>query len=80
MELIKHWPVYILVFLQLPQQIPAIMNLVTPLNIYKSRTETLTLKPVQRISGKENVRELKNGVFWDVTPCGSFKNQRFGET
>jgi hypothetical protein len=22
----------------------------------------------------------KNGVFWDVTPCGSCKNQRFGET
>jgi hypothetical protein len=23
---------------------------------------------------------LKNGVFWDVTPCGSFKNRRFGGT
>jgi hypothetical protein len=23
---------------------------------------------------------LKNGVFWDVTPCGSCKNQRFGGT
>jgi hypothetical protein len=22
--------------------------------------------------------ELKNGVFWDVTPCGSCKNRRFG--
>jgi hypothetical protein len=21
---------------------------------------------------------LKNGVFWDVTPCGSYKNRRFG--
>jgi hypothetical protein len=21
---------------------------------------------------------LKNGVFWDVTPCGSRKNRRFG--
>jgi hypothetical protein len=21
---------------------------------------------------------LKNGVFWDVTPCGSCKNRRFG--
>jgi hypothetical protein len=21
---------------------------------------------------------MKNAVFWDVTPCGSFKNQRFG--
>jgi hypothetical protein len=23
---------------------------------------------------------LKNGVFWDVTPCGFCKNQRFGVT
>jgi hypothetical protein len=23
---------------------------------------------------------MKNGVFWDVTPCGSCKNRRFGET
>jgi hypothetical protein len=23
---------------------------------------------------------LKNGVFWDVTPCGSCKNRRFGGT
>jgi hypothetical protein len=23
---------------------------------------------------------MKNGVFWDVTPCGSYKNQRFGGT
>jgi hypothetical protein len=22
--------------------------------------------------------ERKNGVFWDVTPCGSCKNRRFG--
>jgi hypothetical protein len=24
--------------------------------------------------------ELKNGVFWDVMPCGSCKNRRFGGT
>jgi hypothetical protein len=23
---------------------------------------------------------MKNAVFWDVTPCGSCKNLRFGET
>jgi hypothetical protein len=23
---------------------------------------------------------MKNAVFWDVAPCGSCKNQRFGET
>jgi hypothetical protein len=26
------------------------------------------------------MRTLKNGVFWDVTPCGSSKNPRFGGT
>jgi hypothetical protein len=25
-------------------------------------------------------RVLRNGVFWDVTPCGSCKNRRFGGT
>jgi hypothetical protein len=25
-------------------------------------------------------RDVKNGVFWDVMPCGSCKNQRFGGT
>jgi hypothetical protein len=23
---------------------------------------------------------MKNGVFWDITPCGSSKNRRFGGT
>jgi hypothetical protein len=23
---------------------------------------------------------MKNGVFWDVTPCGSYKNRRLGGT
>jgi hypothetical protein len=23
---------------------------------------------------------MKNGVFWDLTPCGSSKNRRFGGT
>jgi hypothetical protein len=23
---------------------------------------------------------MKNGIFWDVTPCGSCKNRRFGGT
>jgi hypothetical protein len=23
---------------------------------------------------------VKNGVFWDVTRCGSYKNRRFGGT
>jgi hypothetical protein len=25
-------------------------------------------------------RVLKNAVFWDVTPCGSCRNRRFGGT
>jgi hypothetical protein len=25
-------------------------------------------------------RTMKNGVFWDVMPCGSCKNRRFGGT
>jgi hypothetical protein len=27
-----------------------------------------------------NYGPLKNGVFWDVTPCGFCKNRRFGGT
>jgi hypothetical protein len=27
-----------------------------------------------------NVAVVKIGVFWDVTPCGSCKNRRFGGT
>jgi hypothetical protein len=23
---------------------------------------------------------MKNDIFWDVTPCGSYKNRRFGGT
>jgi hypothetical protein len=22
---------------------------------------------------------MKNAIFWDITPCGSYKNKRFGE-
>jgi hypothetical protein len=31
---------------------------------------------------EEEVKPIvrKNGVFWDVTPCGSCKNRRFGGT
>jgi hypothetical protein len=30
--------------------------------------------------GKSKFVAVKNGVFWDVTPCGSCKNRRFGGT
>jgi hypothetical protein len=33
-----------------------------------------------KIPLKTNKTNQKNGVFWDVTPCGSCKNQRFGGT
>jgi hypothetical protein len=29
---------------------------------------------------EEHKLRVKNGVFWDVTPCGSCKNRRFGGT
>jgi hypothetical protein len=39
------------------------------------------------VKGSNNVRfevftaaTMKNGVFWDVTPCGSCKNRRLGGT
>jgi hypothetical protein len=28
----------------------------------------------------EHMLVMKNGVFWDVTPCDSCKNRRFGGT
>jgi hypothetical protein len=31
-------------------------------------------------SSDERTVPLKNGVVWDVTPCGSCKNRRFGGT
>jgi hypothetical protein len=35
----------------------------------------------QSISGVTELGlSMKNGVFWDVTPCGSCKNRRFGGT
>jgi hypothetical protein len=29
--------------------------------------------------GKRKEEDKKNGVIWDVTPCGSCKNRHFGE-
>jgi hypothetical protein len=37
-------------------------------------------KGARNKAGEHAVVELKNGVFWDVTPCGSCKNGRFGRT
>jgi ethanolamine utilization microcompartment shell protein EutL len=34
----------------------------------------------RKINETINKLRVKNGVFWDVTPCGSCKSRRFGET
>jgi hypothetical protein len=40
--------------------------------------------PISLLSRKYLTRAgpltMQNGVFWDVTPCGSCKNRRFGGT
>jgi hypothetical protein len=45
-------------------------------------TESANTKPnsVAQISKFEDRNFIKNGVFWDVTPCGSCKKRRFGGT
>jgi hypothetical protein len=35
---------------------------------------------VTRIGELGTTLAVQNGVFWDVTPCGSCKNRRFGAT
>jgi hypothetical protein len=51
------------------------------------RPHLLCIHVVQGITNASRVRfeafttvNMKNGVFWDVTPCGSCKNRRFGGT
>jgi hypothetical protein len=36
--------------------------------------------PVSSEILKQLLQSRKNAVFWDVTPCGSCKNRRFGGT
>jgi hypothetical protein len=35
---------------------------------------------IEKLKLNQKPREIKNGVFWVVTPCGSGKNRRFGGT
>jgi hypothetical protein len=35
-------------------------------------------KELNEAEGKEEASNMKNGVFSDVTPCGSGKNRRYG--
>jgi hypothetical protein len=37
-------------------------------------------KAIMTTNQLERDNYMKNGVFWDVTPCGSCKNRRFGGT
>jgi hypothetical protein len=53
-----------------------------------SEKDTASIFKVQTVEPASNMRLtdfwlllcFKNGVFWDVTPCGSCKNRRFGGT
>jgi hypothetical protein len=47
--------------------------------ISSSETSVLTTA-TRRTIPEDSILKLKNGVFWDVTPCGSCKNRRFVET
>jgi hypothetical protein len=46
--------------------------MIISLNIVVILTHTHTREHI-------NNRIIENGVFWDVTPCGSCKNRSFGE-
>jgi hypothetical protein len=48
--------------------------------VYVGGTEEANYTVNQRYRTKERRREIKKNVdFWDVVPCGSCKNRRFGE-
>jgi hypothetical protein len=48
-------------------------TIIFPVVLYRCETWSLTLREKYRL-------RVKNGVFWDVMPCGSCKNRRFGGT
>jgi hypothetical protein len=58
------------------------------IKLYAWKSNALTLENLILIQTLNHSNEesgglhktLKNGVFWDVTPCGSCKNRRFGGT
>jgi hypothetical protein len=51
-----------------------LVRLITDLKLLRS-------DDVEFTSAHVNFHEIKkNGVFWDVAPCGSCKNRRFGRT
>jgi hypothetical protein len=46
----------------------------------RSALQLLDLVPTEGTTNAEEVSPMTNDVFWDVTPCGSCKNRRFGGT
>jgi hypothetical protein len=40
----------------------------------------LQIRGPESVSRHYQTRTMKNAVFWDVMPCGSCKNRRFGGT
>jgi hypothetical protein len=48
-------------------------TIILPVVLYGCETWSLTVR-------EEHKLRVKNGAFWDVTPCGSCKNRRFGGT
>jgi hypothetical protein len=45
-----------------------------------SEERSASIIRVTRIDELGTTLAVKNGIFWDVTPCGSCKNKRFGGT
>jgi hypothetical protein len=48
-------------------------TIILPVVLYGHETWSLTAR-------EEHKLRVKNGIFWDVMPCGSCKNRRFGGT
>jgi hypothetical protein len=70
-----------------------ITNLVEIIFLFETPGSTVCIKNIfvleyRRVPNKINIERfevftavtMNNGVFWDVTQCGSWKNRRFGGT
>jgi hypothetical protein len=44
------------------------------------KNPVLTSQETHYVSAIQPSHLMKNGVFWDVEPCGSCKKRRFGRT